>query len=227
MKKFALLGIIASVFLWHGAIAGEADVSAPRYRNAAPAPMWEGFYFGVAAGYGRSQTNWVDAIGFQTGDFRGSGATLGVTGGHNWQSGRWVYGVEGDISYANISATSQDLFLCFPIGCTTELSLLSTFRARLGYLHAPHTLFYVTAGLAAGTLKHGNALFQSATSTEFGWTIGAGIEKQISNVWAVKGEYLYVELNGSEACSAAVCLVQVNNDYYAVHLFRLGFNRHF
>lgn len=224
MKKY-VLGVLAALFAANGAMAAEVLVRAP-YHKVDPVSAWTGFYAGVVAGYGDGETQWTDDLGFSTGGFNGSGATLGVTGGYNWQSGRLVYGVEGDVSWANIRATTQGP-TCFPIDCRTELAVLATLRARAGYLVMPGSLIYVTAGLAAGELRHGNVLFQSGTSTEFGWVIGAGLETNLAGPWNLKGEYLYIDLGSSQACNVFSCGINVNADYFTAHLFRLGLNRLF
>jgi outer membrane immunogenic protein len=215
-----------------GASASDSDrVSARSFAqeaNVGPGPQntWDSFYFGLNAGYARATARWTDAFGFSTGDFSASGTTIGATAGKNWQMGRWVYGVEGDVSLSILNA-STFTFLCFPVNCQTEMTMLATFRGRYGYLFNPDTLLFATGGLAAGTLTHGNAIFTSARGTELGWTIGAGLESKITPQWSVKAEYLFVSLGGGLACDAGICLVNIENDTFDVHLFRFGLNRHF
>jgi opacity protein-like surface antigen len=80
----------------------------------------------------------------------------GGTFGYNYQVGKWVYGLEGDISGTNAHASTQ----CAPLNanllpvptplfqttCHDSLSWIATATARLGYAWAPHTLIYAKAG---------------------------------------------------------------------------------
>lgn len=213
----AAAALLTSAIAWTSAGAVEANI-APR--------SWDGYYIGVNAGYLRANASWSDNFGFTTGDFSGSGTAIGLTAGKNRQRGRWVYGIEGDLSLAELRAESFAL-ACFPISCRSDLTSLATLRGRLGYLYAPDLLVFGTAGAAAAGLDHGNFFFSSAKNTAFGFTVGAGVEKRIAPQWTVKAEYLFVHIGGNEACSASLCLVSVENDKFQAHVFRVGLNRHF
>src|SRR5690606_34899088 len=54
------------------------------------APVWQGLYGGVHLGYGE--------------DSHTDGILGGGQLGYNWQAGRFVYGIEGDISVTDMSA---------------------------------------------------------------------------------------------------------------------------
>lgn len=221
MKRVATAaaGLLASIFWWTGAGAIDSSIgSQPR--------SWDGYYIGANAGYLRATARWSDGFGFTTGDFSGDGTAIGLTAGKNWQNGRWVYGIEGDISLAELRAESN-AFPCFPLDCRSDLSSFATLRGRLGYLFKPNLLLFGTAGIAAANLDHGNFLFSSAKNTGFGFVVGAGIEKRIAPQWTVKAEYLFARIDGGEACSAAICLISVENDKFDAHVFRIGLNRHF
>jgi outer membrane immunogenic protein len=72
-------------------------------------------------------------------------------------------------------------------------------------------LTYLTAGLAvtnfnfsesvllAGT---GQALAGSVSTTDVGWTVGAGVEYGLSWNWSIKVEYLYVNFANQTASQA-------------------------
>jgi outer membrane immunogenic protein len=96
-----------------------------------------------------------------------------------------------------------------------KLSWLATFRGRIGVLPSDRVLLYVTGGLAVGEVKTTagatttttNAVsfgtppgptsvsaLAASSSTQAGWTIGAGVEGAIGGNWTAKLEYLYVDL---------------------------------
>jgi outer membrane immunogenic protein len=77
-------------------------------------------------------------------------------------------------------------------------------RGRVGLLINPTTLLYGTGGLAYGRISASGTFFNSFTSgtasfgdstTQVGWTLGAGVEGAIPNAsnWTWKLEYLYID----------------------------------
>jgi len=170
---------------------------------------WSGIYVGVNGGYAFGRSNWTDS-GLATGSFNTNGGVVGGTLGANIQSGHFVFGIEGDIDWADISGASA--VGCGPLGafariatsttCGTKSDWLGTARGRVGYAF-DRVLVYGTAGGAFGNVKAGPSTAATLTSsTEFGWTAGAGVEVGITPNLTAKVEYLYVDLaNG--ACSAA------------------------
>jgi outer membrane immunogenic protein len=96
-----------------------------------------------------------------------------------------------------------------------KLSWLATFRGRIGVLPSDRVLLYVTGGLAVGEVKAtagattttttalsfgtppgptSVSALAASSSTQAGWTIGAGVEGAIGGNWTAKLEYLYVDL---------------------------------
>ena len=169
------------------------------------AQSWTGPFVGLTAGYGSGHSTQTDSgippalppLG--DGSFRVDGALAGATLGFNWQQGPWVFGLEGDYSWAGISGSSP---LCAantatPHPCGTRLDALGTLRGRLGYAMGPSgsILPYVTGGLAVGNLQGWDKLTPSEGSRfRAGWTAGAGIEARIAPQWTAKLEYLHVDL---------------------------------
>jgi outer membrane immunogenic protein len=113
-----------------------------------------------------------------------SGFVGGVQGGYNWQTGPWVFGVEGDIQATGASDTFAPWKFSNP--------WFGTVRGRAGYAFN-NILFYGTAGLAFGELR-GETFGLSETHTNAGWTVGLGAEFGLAPNWSAKLEYLYVDL---------------------------------
>ena len=80
-----------------------------------------------------------------------------------------------------------------PFGCTTSDTWLSTVRGRAGYAFGG-ILPYVTGGLAVGDIRANMPGFAVASTTNAGWTVGAGLEVALPGNWTAKAEYLHVDL---------------------------------
>ena len=97
-------------------------------------PIWQGLYGGVHLGWG-----W-------------SGDADGVVGGgqlgYNWQSRQFVYGLEADISAADIGISEAFVVPGAVLSASASIDWLANFRGRLGVLVQPNLLVYGTAGLA-------------------------------------------------------------------------------
>ena len=63
----------------------------------------------------------------------------------------------------------------------------------------------------------------SASSSQLGWTVGAGLEYAFLGNWTAKLEYLYVDLGSFDAGAAPV----VNNVSFKENIVRAGLNYKF
>jgi outer membrane immunogenic protein len=203
MKKV----VIAATLL---ATSAAGALAAPPVVPAAPS--WTGTYGGIAGGYGWGSSNQTDpglpVLPTNTntegdGHYPVRGGLVGATLGSNWQQGLWVFGLEGDLSWAGISGSSN---VCGPTTvtphpCGTKLDALGTFRGRVGYAAGAggNWLLYATGGLAVGDVHGWDSLTPSAGSDwRAGWTVGAGIETAFAPNWTAKLEYLYVDLGNGQ-----------------------------
>jgi outer membrane immunogenic protein len=268
-----LLASVAALVLGGGAASAADLASAPIYTKA-PVAMpytWAGFYGGGNAGWVGSAENTITLTGTDTGS-AGLGSMLangvipnsidlgydgflgGAQLGYNWQSGNWVFGLEGDLDW--VSAKSSGIFpdavqpvpkvgLAPPLtlNATRELDWLGTVRGRIGYTPVTPFLVYATGGLAVGEHKLGIGLsdptanpvanlFNEASSTSAGWTVGAGAEWMFSRQWSVKAEYLYVDL-GNISSTINYAYPPANNSSLTAtahdrdNILRGGINYHF
>jgi outer membrane immunogenic protein len=202
-----------------------ADLPRPAYKApiySAPGFSWTGFYVGVNGGYGWGKSEWTaSGTGAGTGNFDVKGGMAGGTIGFNYQTGTWVWGLEGDIDASWMKGSTP----CGGVDCETKNSWLGTARGRLGYAGWDRWLPYVTGGAAFGDIKATPGALGSETTTKVGWTAGAGIEYAILNNWSTKLEYLYVDL-GKGSCGAATCVVDTDVSFKA-NIVRLGLNYRF
>jgi outer membrane immunogenic protein len=228
MKRI-LFGLAAAVSVATSALA--ADLPARTYTKAPvyvePVFDWTGFYVGGNIGYswGRSSDTSTATNGAGTTLVTTSGKSNldGVVGGgqlgYNWQMQNWVWGLEADIQGTGEKG-SRDFICpaatCLPPAALARLDLAATLsqkidwfgtvRGRVGILATPRVLLYATGGLAYGEVNTSETVgafngFSNST-TNVGWTVGAGVEGAIGGNWTAKLEYLYVDLgrvSGSNA----------------------------
>ena len=129
-----------------------------------------------------------------------SSVSLGTLG-YNWQATSWVFGLETDYSWANISGSSSTCGITLPHNCGTKLELLGTFRGCIGYALGPTGTWlpYITGGLAVGDVQAWDVLTPSSGQAfRAGWTVGAGIETLLGLNWTAKVEYLYMDLGSAQ-----------------------------
>jgi len=223
MKNF-LAGCFAVGALLAAPCAGAADLSlAPLYK-APPAEVtqaynWTGFYFGANGGGGWGHSFWSaqpTGVGL-------SGGQVGGTAGYNWQIGNAVLGIEGDIDWSGLQGTGTSA--ACPLGCTTSDSWLSTVRGRVGYAF-DRFMPYVTGGLAVGDIRAATPGLVGGTSSNAGWTIGAGLEVALPGNWSAKAEYLHVDL-GNFNCGTGCGGAPTDNVSLHENIFRAGVDYHF
>jgi len=146
-----------------------------------------------------------------------SGFLAGGQIGYNYQfpASNFVAGVEGDIDWTSIrgqlgaslnESGSAGHSLSGSAYGGSHLEYLGTARARLGYAFG-NILPYVTGGFAYGqtssyynisyAINGGspNGFGDSAQHFQTGWTVGAGLEYQITPNLTFKTEYLYASLS--------------------------------
>jgi outer membrane immunogenic protein len=201
--------------------AGAADLSVtPLYKAQLPvatAYNWSGLYVGLNGGGGWGTSNWDGA-----GSLNLSGGLIGGTAGVNWQVGRAVLGLEGDVDWSNLKGTATTL--C-PAGCTTNNDWLATVRGRAGYAF-DRFLPFVTGGLAVGDIRATTPGFAGASQTNAGWTVGGGVELALTNNWTAKAEYLHVDL-GNLNCGFSCGVAAGNNVSLRTDVVRGGVNFRF
>ncbi len=179
-----------------GGVAHAADLPSRQAAPLSPLPAanWDGFYAGtfVSAGQARFQSS-------QTGSStdKASGSNVGMLAGFNFQTGSWVYGVEGDLAL-NAMRTST-VGTGGLVAHETELLDSAHLRARAGY-DLGAFLPYVAAGAtyAQGSVRVGE---KGAVKTHYGFNLGTGLDWRVQLPivgWSVlRAEYVYDRLNQS------------------------------
>jgi outer membrane immunogenic protein len=236
--------------------ASAADLPARTYTKAPayidPGYSWTGFYVGGNIGYswGRSSdtstlTNAAGTVLLTTSDKTNlDGIVGGGQIGYNWQMQSWVWGLEADIQGTGEKGTRTFAFAPLINGIrpvtpvafalTQKIDWFGTVRGRVGILATPKVLFYATGGLAYGEINSSETIATpvpsafSASNTNVGWTVGAGVEGVIGGNWTAKLEYLYIDLR---TVSGSFTLPGTDVSYYNSRIIdnvlRVGVNYKF
>jgi outer membrane immunogenic protein len=221
MLKVIGLGSILAATVATSALAADLRPSRAPVLKApamvASATDWSGFYIGASAGAAWTDNTIIDHDGFAAEGQLGhqthydrTGGIFGGQAGYNWQSGRVVFGLEGDLSYVSANGSNNRLD---PEGLDETVrgkyAWLGTIRGRLG-ITVDRALIYATGGVAFARLKDSVTDFDdndpppgvhfdaddsfSATRTRVGWVVGGGVEYAFAPSWTLRVEGLYMDL---------------------------------
>jgi outer membrane immunogenic protein len=225
-----------------------ASVATPAF--AEPAFSWTGVYVGANLGRASGNSDRASLFtcpnpgacaygelrdlelisAFGTGSFSDHEFTGGVQVGHNWQVGKIVFGVEGEVGALKLRhsrtvrrAPFGEAANNYWITTGFEASWAMTLRGRLGVTVIPTVLLYGTGGLSGTRLTVSNRFVDdastilgitvntvggsSASQNKWGWTAGVGAEWAVAGNWILKAEYLHLDF-GSVGTAARV----VNTD---------------
>jgi opacity protein-like surface antigen len=207
---------------------------------------WRGAYVGAHTGGALALVDVGDPFGSSIfGDtVRTPGALVGGQLGYNWQRGGLVYGIEADLSWADLDGTNT----CFAYSglfissnCAARISAMGTVAGRLGWTLPwdDRTLVYGKAGLALARTEvdalpsGGGGLpgFQDS-GWRWGWTLGAGAERAIAPRWTVKAEYAFLSFDNANFTAPASVVGELLTPTSAagthvsqdIHQFKVGLN---
>ena len=225
-----LLSVVGASFLLAAAplgVAAAADMPLKAPAWTAPSSDWSGFYLGLNGGYavGNDPFNQTVATTVATIPPTGliesssinsrvtpQGGLFGGQLGYNYQTGHMVFGLEGDIQWADQKDTAGCGLICVSepgVITATEgsaeqkIDWFATARGRLGWANNGW-LLYITGGGAWGGINATTAvsetgiisLSNTTSFTKGGWVFGGGAEVRIVGPWTAKFEYLYMDLGG-------------------------------
>jgi len=214
MKKLALAISILAISAVEVSAADMAP--APVYTKAPPPVVaiydWTGFYIGANGGGGWAHKCWDRNTGLggvflaTEGCSDPSGGVAGGQVGYRWQRDHWVFGLEAQGDWADLTGSSTSLFVPFrpvgvnllpgfvPYGNQSKIDGLGLFTGQIGYAWN-NVLFYVKGGAAVVADKYNGffpatgVVFDTASETRWGGTVGAGLEFGFTPNWSVAVEY--------------------------------------
>lgn len=198
-------------------VAGMSEVRATGLLNG-PGGDWSGFYLGGHVGYGAadysglldtsSTTRPVDTADSLDAD----GAIGGIQAGFNIQNGSWVWGVEGDVTFSDISdsfaASGPDGGA--PAGTAdlqnADVDSLITLRGRAGIV-AGNLLFFATAGVAFVEADYtfiddATGASGSVSFDDTALVAGGGVEGALGQgPWSWRVEGLYYDFDDRQSAA--------------------------
>jgi outer membrane immunogenic protein len=223
--------------------ASAADLPArPVYKApvAVVAATWSGVYVGGNVGAAWDRNCWTfnpSSTNDNEGCHNATGVIAGGQIGVNWQTGNVVFGLEASGDWADLKGSNVSL--AFP-GATnqTKTDAIALFTGRVGLAWANAVLAYVKGG---GALTHNKytafttatpGVFNSASDTRWGWTVGAGLEYAFAPNWSVGVEYDYVDTGSRDLTftsttgfgCAAPCVDRISQ---RIHMAMLRLNYRF
>ena len=163
-----------------------------------PVFSWTGCYVGANAGWGHATRTWNGIATTPTTTpasvgTRGDGFVGGGQLGCDYQTGNWVFGVEGMVDGSTINYnTSLSSFLPGAF-LTDKITAFETVTARIGWAW-DRSLFYVKGG---GAWAQGSGAInaplpfssESHPINSAGWLVGGGFEYAFTPNWSGKIEY--------------------------------------
>jgi outer membrane immunogenic protein len=169
---------------------------------------WSGFYIGGNAGEALSRNCWSNTVflgvptvpNFAEGCSNAAGAALGGQIGYRWQSISWVFGLEAQGNWADLSASNQSLITA-TITNVSKTDAIGLFTGQLGYSGAwENCLIYVKGGAAVTNAKYNGLVtttsfvFDTARETRWGAVAGIGGEYGFAPNWSfgIEWDHLFM-----------------------------------
>ena len=202
MKRY-WLGTVGLIALGMAAPASAADLGARPYVRAVPPPIaaiydWTGFYIGINGGGGSTHTCFdllsdaLGEVGGPEGCNNANGGTVGGQIGYRWQTGTWVWGIEGQGNWADFSSSRASLL--FPTAViNSKIDSFGLITGQVGYAWN-NVLFYIKGGAAVTGNKFEVVdptvpLDVTANTTRWGGTVGLGLDFGFAPNWSIGVEY--------------------------------------
>jgi outer membrane immunogenic protein len=224
MNKFAVA--IGMTVFGFASSASAADMAVKA--RPAPPPMvapvydWTGFYIGANGGWGSSHNCWdfvtVDGAVVRDGCRDSSGGIIGGQVGYRWQVSQFVFGLEAQGDWADLSGSRVSL-IDPTFSTRTRVNGIGLFTGQIGYAWNA-ALLYVKGGAAVTSNRFdifttlGGLNVASADATRWGGALGVGFEYGFAPNWSIGVEYDHLFMGNA------------NNSFSAVNPIVVGaFNR--
>jgi outer membrane immunogenic protein len=209
--------------------AQAADLAPRPYTKAPPvaAPLydWTGFYIGLNGGGGSSHeclTIFSVAGAAVTPNSEGChNATGGLVGGqigYRWQITNWVFGVEAQGDWADLTGSTPSLTAIIPYTNQTKIDAIGLFTAQVGYAWN-NVLLYVKGGAAVTDLQYNsfftatNVVFNQANETRWGAAAGVGAEFGFAPNWSVGVEYDHLFMGTNDVVFPVSAIAVTRSDH--------------
>jgi outer membrane immunogenic protein len=227
MRRSATAGLL-SIAVFSG-VASAADLPARSYTKApvmaAPVYDWAGFYIGLNGGGASSHeclTIFSDAgapvFPNSEGCHSATGTLAGGQIGYRWQLTNWVFGIEAQGDWADLTGSNGSLTAIIPYTNQTKIGAIGLFTGQVGYAWN-NVLWYAKGGAAVTANQYKsfftatNIVFNQANETRLGGAVGTGIEFGFAPNWSVAVEYdhLYMGNNSVTFPMSAIAVTRGDN----------------
>ena len=145
--------------------------------------------------------NCVDFLGVTDGCRERSGGLVGGQLGYRWQASQWVFGLEAQGDWADLS--NQRVSLINPLFSTrTKTDGIGLFTGQIGYAWNA-SLLYVKGGAAVTSTRFSilstitDSELAAASATRWGGTVGVGWEYGFAPNWSAGIEYDHLFMGDS------------------------------
>jgi outer membrane immunogenic protein len=207
MKKFLLatVALVALVGMAAPASAADMAVKAAPVPYVAPMYNWSGFYIGGNGGWGQSRNCWgivpVAGAVIADGCADRSGGVAGGQLGYRWQTGQFVFGLEAQGDWADLSGSRVSVLN--PLFTTSvKTDGIGLFTGQIGWAWNAALLYFKGgAAVTSNRFDITNTLtginVASASSTRWGGTVGVGFEYGFAPNWSAGIEYDHLFMGDS------------------------------
>jgi outer membrane immunogenic protein len=233
MKKMLLGAATGLVAMGIAAPVSAADIARPYPYTAAPPPYfapiynWTGFYIGANGGWGSSHKCWDltdDGFGpipaLAEGCHNAAGGVAGGQIGYRWQTGTWVWGIEGQGNWANLRGSNVSL-LSPALENRSRIDAFGLFTGQVGWAWNNVLLYVKGGGAVTGDrfdvrTSVGNFLVATGEDqTRWGGTVGAGLEFGFAPGWSAGVEYDHLFMQDKD-----LRFIQPNNVFFGTDRVR-------
>ncbi|HXW26290.1 MAG TPA: outer membrane beta-barrel protein [Xanthobacteraceae bacterium] len=201
MRRIAVVGAFSLTIAAFASGALAADLPAKAPPMVAPLYDWTGGYIGVDGGGASSHECWtltsvngVPVLPSLEGCHNATGGMAGGQLGYRWQTANWVFGVEAQGDWANLTGSNGSLTAIIPYTNQTKIDAVGLFTGQVGYAWN-NVLLYVKGGAAVIDNSYSSfftatgVVWNQASETRWGGAAGAGIEIGFARNWSVAVEY--------------------------------------
>jgi outer membrane immunogenic protein len=187
--------LVASTFLLGLGTAGfAADLPVEPVLPVPPVVVfsWTGPYVGIQGGFA-----WAESEIHVPGDLRDEelspdGFIIGGFLGYNWQlASGWIIGAEADFEWADLNDSGSN---AAGVDFSTDMNWDGSIRSRAGFAW-DRALLYITSGFAFADLEGEINPGPSASSVDWGWTAGAGVDYAFTDRVFGRVEYRFTDLS--------------------------------
>lgn len=223
LSRFLLLFALLAGTAAGAAPAAAADNGMPPEFRSSDFEIYLGAFGGVSMLQSRYEQ--ADQTDPPFGYLDGNVAAYGLRAGVDYVMDGWLFGAVADWSFSAGTEIGRDA----AISAEVDMPNLATIRARAGYT-AGSALFYITGGFATAEMTFDiddevTGFTGDDNDWAEGWTMGAGVDVNVTQNVSMGLEYLYVSLDDMkyEARDGAA-KVFFEHELEALHTIRLGVN---